>query len=139
MKEVAVKLTLLFEEPFWIDLYEKECDGKYEVCKITFGTEPKNCEVYCFMLENWSKLRFSPSIELENVDAKHLNPKRIQREIHKQLNNTGIGTKAQQALKRQHEEGKIENKARSREQHAAEKAKNFEIKQAKRRAKHRGH
>lgn len=39
-------LTILFEAPFWIGLYERTDNGKYEVCKITFGSEPKDYEVY---------------------------------------------------------------------------------------------
>ena len=35
-------LTILFEAPFWIGLYERTDSGKYEVCKITFGSEPKD-------------------------------------------------------------------------------------------------
>ena len=49
-------LTILFEAPFWIGLYERTDNGKYEVCKITFGSEPKNYEVYEFLLKNWHKL-----------------------------------------------------------------------------------
>ena len=29
-------LTVLFEAPFWIGLYERIDENKYEVCKITF-------------------------------------------------------------------------------------------------------
>ena len=29
-------LTILFEDPFWIGLYERFDEDKYEVCKITF-------------------------------------------------------------------------------------------------------
>ena len=39
-------LTILFEDPFWIGLYERFDEDKYEVCKITFGAEPKDYEVY---------------------------------------------------------------------------------------------
>ena len=50
---VAVSYThLLFEAPFWIGLYERTDGGKYEVCKITFGSEPKDYEVYEFLLKN---------------------------------------------------------------------------------------
>ena len=48
-------LTILFEAPFWIGLYERTDNGKYEVCKITFGSEPKDYEVYEFLLKNWHK------------------------------------------------------------------------------------
>ena len=38
-------LTILFEAPFWIGLYERTDNGKYGVCKITFGSEPKDYEL----------------------------------------------------------------------------------------------
>ena len=66
------------------------------------------------------------------------NPKRIQREVRKQLQNTGIGTKSQQALKLQQEQLKTERKTVSREQREADKQRQFELKQQKRKEKHRG-
>lgn len=53
-------LIIMFENPFWIGLYERVDGGKYEVCKITFGAEPKDYEVYDFILKNWKELKFSP-------------------------------------------------------------------------------
>ena len=114
-------LTILFEAPFWIGLYERTDSGKYEVCKITFGSEPKDYEVYEFLLKNWHKLKFSPPIQAEVFIERKLNPKRMQREIQSQLQDKGIGTKAQQALKLQHEQCKLERKTKSREQKEAEK------------------
>jgi len=38
---IRSSLTVLFENPFWIGLYERIEGDKYEVCKITFGAEPK--------------------------------------------------------------------------------------------------
>ena len=139
MGKVVSRLSILFEDPFWIGLYERECDGRYEVCKITFGAEPKDYEVYDFMLKNWSKLRFSPSIEAQKAAEKRINPKRMQRLINKQIDDSGIGTKAQQALKLQQEQGKLERKTRSREQRDEEKQRQFDLKQEKRKEKHRGH
>lgn len=66
------------------------------------------------------------------------NPKRMQRDVRKQLQNIGIGTKSQQALKLQHEQNKQERKVRSREQKLAEAERMFELKQQKRKEKHRG-
>lgn len=103
-------LTILFENPFWIGLYERIDDNKYEVCKITFGAEPKDYEVYDFLLKNWHKLKFSPPVKTETVKERKINPKRMQREINSQFENKGIGTKAQQALKLQREQNKIEKK-----------------------------
>lgn len=139
MEKTVFKLTVFFKKPFWIGICEREYNGNYEVCKITFGTEPKDYEVYDFMLKNYSNLRFSPSMEASTIDETHSNPKRMQREINKQLQNIGIGTKAQQALKSQQEQGKLERKFRSREQRDAEKERQFQLRQEKRKEKHRGH
>lgn len=62
----------------------------------------------------------------------------MQREINSQLENKGIGTKAQQALKLQHEQTKMERKTRGREQKDAEKERKFALRQEKKKAKHRG-
>ena len=70
---------------------------------------------------------------------KHINPKRMQREIKKQIADTGIGTKSQQALKLQHEQFKTERKKKTREQKQADEERLFELKQQKKREKHKGH
>lgn len=62
------------------------------------------------------------------------NPKRVQREVRKQVQNTGIGTKSQQVLKLQQEQLKTERKIVSREQREAEKQWQFELKKQKRKA-----
>lgn len=69
----------------------------------------------------------------------HMDPKRMQRQIRKQMQETGIGTKARQALKLMQEEGKVARKAKFREQREAEQARRFELRQQKRKEKHRGH
>ncbi|WP_050697481.1 YjdF family protein [Anaeromassilibacillus senegalensis] len=139
MGKIASKLTVLFEDPFWIGLYEREDSGKYEVSKITFGAEPKEYQVYDFMLKNWKRLRFSPSMEAAALVEKRMNPKRMQRLAKQQTEHTGIGTKAQQALKLQQVQGKTARKVRSREQREAEKERQFTLRQEKRKEKHRGH
>lgn len=131
-------LTILFEAPFWIGLYERSDNDKYEVCKITFGAEPKDYEVYEFLLKNWHKLKFSLPILAEATMERKINPKRMQREIHNQLQDKGIGTKAQQALKLQYEQCKLERKIKNRERKEAEEDRQFAIRQEKKKAKHRG-
>lgn len=135
---VKCSLTIMFESPFWIGLYERFDEGKYEVCKITFGAEPKDYEVYDFLLHNWEYLQFGPPVKADKVEEKRINPKRMQREISSQLQDRGIGTKAQQALKLQHEQYKIERKTRSKEQKEAEAERQFILRQEKKKAKHRG-
>ena len=62
----------------------------------------------------------------------------MQSEIQSQLQDKGIGKKAQQVLKLQDEKCKLERKTKSREQKDAEKDRQFAIRQEKKKAKHRG-
>lgn len=138
MDKTSVKLTVFFEEPFWVGVFEWLSDGKLSVCKVTFGAEPKDYEVLDFILRHYSGLKFSPAVETEGRQTAD-NPKRKQRMAKKQLQSSGIGTKSQQALQMQREEMKTERRKISREQREIEKQRQFDLKQQKRKEKHRGH
>ena len=139
MQKTESRLTVFFDDPFWVGVYERISDGKLEVCKVTFGAEPKDYEVYEFFLQNWSKLRFGPSVKADRQRVDYLNPKRMQREIKKQLTTQGVGSKAQQAIKLQQAEGKEARKKKSRFEREQEKLRQFEMRQEKRKRKHKGH
>ena len=138
MDKVNGKLTVFFEEPFWVGIFERIEDGKLSVVKVTFGAEPKDYEVQEYIQKCYFSLKFSPAVETVVKDIKR-NPKRMQREAKKQTMETGIGTKSQQALKLQQEQNKQERKVRSREKKEADELRMFELKQQKKREKHRGH
>ena len=114
MDKVNGKLTVYFEEPFWIGVFERIEDGKLSVAKVTFGAEPKDYEVQEYIQKHYASLKFSPAVDAVVKDIKR-NPKRMQREARRQMQETGIGTKSQQALKLQQEQNKQECKIRSRE------------------------
>ena len=138
MDKTNGKLTVYFEEPFWVGVFERIEDGKLSVAKVTFGAEPKDYEVQEYIRKYYSSLKFSPAVDTVVEDVKR-NPKRIQREAKKQMQETGIGTKSQQALKLQQEQNKQERKVRSREKKEADELRMFELKQQKKREKHKGH
>lgn len=137
MDKVTEKLIVFFEQPFWVGVFEKIAEGKISICKVTFGAEPKDNEVYDFIIRKYYQLRFSSAVTTDLKTEKH-NPKRMQRDIKKQLQENGIGTKSQQALKLQYEQIKTEHKQFSKEQKEAKKQRLFELKQQKRKEKHRG-
>ena len=138
MDKVNGKLTVFFEEPFWVGIFERIEDGKLSVAKVTFGAEPKDYEVQEYIQKYYFSLKFSPAVDTVVKDIKR-NPKRMQREAKKQMQETGIGTKSQQALKLQQEQNKQERKVRNREKKEADELRMFELKQQKKREKHRGH
>ena len=118
LERVSSKLTVFFEDPFWVGVFERVSCGKLSAAKVTFGAEPKDYEVLEFINRNYYKLQFSPEIETVVKDTRK-NPKRVQRDAKKQTLETGIGTKSQQALKVKQEQNKQERKAISREQREA--------------------
>ena len=132
------KLTVFFEGQFWVGVFERISGGKLSVCKVTFGAEPKDHEVWDFILKHYYDLKFSPAVEA-GVKQTAGSPKRRQRSAKKQLQALGIGTKSQQALQMQREEMKTQKKHTGKARKDAEKQRQFDLKQQKRRAKHKGH
>ena len=138
MDSTQLRLTVYFDEPFWVGVFERMDGDTLSVCKVTFGAEPKDYEVWEFVLKHFSKLNFSPAIEAKQRQTAD-NPKRRARNARKQTGPFGIGTKSQQALQMQREAMKTERRQISREQREAEKQQQYERRQQKRKEKHRGH
>ena len=138
MDRVSGKLTIYFEAPFWVGVFERIENRKLSVAKVTFGVEPKDYDVLEFINRNYYHLQFSPAVETVVKDTKK-NPKRAQRDAKKQTMETGIGTKSQQALKFQQEQNKLARKERSKKEREEESDRLFEMKQQKKKEKHKGH
>ena len=138
VERLSNKLTVYFDDPFWVGVFERIDNGKLSVAKVTFGAEPKDYEVQEFVDRYYYQLKFSPTVDAVVKESKK-NPKRLQRDAKKTVLEKGIGTKSQQALKLQQEENKMERKVKSREQKEAEALRLFELKQQKKKEKHRGH
>ena len=89
---MRASLTVFFEDPFWVGVFERIEDGMLSVCKVTFGAEPKDYEVWDYILRHYYELVFSPAIETEIRQAAD-NPKRRSRNARKHLENTGQNSK----------------------------------------------
>lgn len=138
MDKTKGMLTVFFDDPFWVGVFELTENGRLSAAKVTFGAEPKDSEVWEFVLKHYYELKFSPAVEAKQKRTAE-NPKRRQRNARKELGNTGIGTKSQQALKLMQEQNKTERRQITKEQRETEKQRRFELRQQKRREKHKGH
>lgn len=141
MEKTYGRLQIFFEDPFWVGIFERTDNHGFAVCKVTFGAEPRGQEVLDYLQRYYYRLRFSPVVEGENLMEKseHINPKRLLRNAKREMKQTGIGTKSQQALKLQHELVKTERKERSKEYREEELKRKFELKQQKKKEKKKGH
>lgn len=132
-------ITVYFEDPFWVGLYERSDGDRYSVCKFTFGAEPRDYQVYEALITHWKELKFSPAIPQGGSSQVKVNPKRARREAARVLSGPPVGTKAQEAMKRQQAEGRQVRQEKSREEREAEEERKFQLRQEKRKQKHRGH
>lgn len=56
---------------------------------MTFGTEPKDYEIYDFILKHYFELCFSPSVKTD-IKESSTNPKRQQKKVRKQVTQKGL-------------------------------------------------
>ncbi len=134
----SCRLTVYFEAPFWVGVFERTRSGALFAARVVFGAEPKDYEVYARVLKEYARLRFSPAVE-SAAYAEIRNPKRARRAAAKLTGSAGTGTRAQQALQMQYEQQKRERRAQSRAEKEAAQQRRFEQKQRKKQQKHRGH
>lgn len=137
MDKGSVTLKIFFEEPFWIGVFERVSYGELTVCKVIFGSEPKDYDIYMFILKKYHQLHFSPAVEYV-VKENKINPKRLQRNVRKQLQDVGFSKKSWEALKLQQEQIQMEKKQVLRLKQKRKKQIQFELKQQKKKNKHRG-
>ncbi|WP_238882051.1 YjdF family protein [Clostridium sp. YIM B02551] len=134
-----IKLTVYFQEPFWVGVFEKSEGDKLSVARVVFGSEPKDYEVYEYILRNYKALKFSISLQIEKEIVRAINPKRLQRKLKKEIQVEGIGTKAQEVMKLQYETQKEERRHRRKEYRKEIEEKKFIKKQEKKKQKKKGH
>ena len=82
MEIVSIGLTVYFEDGFWHGLFEQEYEGTYQVCRVTFGQEPKEDEILKLLQTQFVRLSFSPEATVKH-HVKIKNPKRLQRAVKK--------------------------------------------------------
>lgn len=139
MDKVNGNFTLLFENPFWIGVFENEYGKKYEVAKVVFGPEPTDAQLYEFILKNYYSLPFGKTTLEKSSSSKEISYKRMQRKIKKEQSKETIGTKAQNAIKLQHESNKAEKKSKAKLKKEQEEELKFALRQKKKKEKHKGH
>lgn len=133
------KLTVRFEDPFWVGVIEVEDEGGYRVARHVFGAEPTTPEVLRFVCDRWRELRFTDGTQIRTEQAKRVNPKRLRRMIEREIQSSARrGTKAQQALAEQREAAKEAGRARSRACREERCRERFAKRTEKRKQKHRG-
>ena len=95
-----LSLTIIFDQPFYVGIFERRTGNTYEVSKVNLGTsEPRDSLIYELLIENRHHVRFN-TVNIANNEQiqKKISPKRMQRLAKKDLK-SGLSTKAQEAVK----------------------------------------
>ncbi|ABS77245.2 YjdF family protein [Coxiella burnetii] len=137
----TIHATVLLENSFWVGIFERKDNEGYAVARQIFGDEPTDAELYEFVTSHFDELRFTEPVKFKLV-IKRKNPKRLKREIRKVMKKTEKLpqlTRAQEVLKLDLEKKKKEKKVLSRSEKEGQLEKKFQLKQAKKKKKQRGH
>lgn len=138
----SIKFTVMFQEPFWVGIFERQDEDGYAVARTVFGPEPTDPEVAQFLLREYDNLKFTtPDKEGVSEIREYKNPKRQLREVRKMQKKqpASMMSKAQDALRIEQEKNKLTRKKVSSEQRRAEEQEQFDRKQEKKKQKLRGH
>lgn len=105
-----------------------------------FGAEPKKSEVLEFVNNLTHQLLECAisAVAVSQVEQKKVNPKRLARQVAKEMPLQGISIMAQEALKHDIEQHKKERKAQSCIDLEAEKQQKWLLARQKAKARHRG-
>lgn len=135
--------SIVFEDPFWIAIFEQYQNGYYSVAREVIGTsEPQGSDLMLFFKKlNYNRLKYTQPVKEEKVCHKELNYKRQMRNIraaqHSCSNHTF--TKAQACIKASRSALKEEKKKQSRVEKEEDRRERFSISQQKKKEKQKGH
>lgn len=143
MKKYTIKVTVQIENNLWIGLFERNDDEGYAVARKIFGGEPSDAELYDFVLTHFDELKFTEPQNFTLI-IKRKNYKRMQRDVKREMEKSKSGlilreTHAQEVLRLDLEKNKKIKKTLSKTEKEAHQERLFQLKQEKRKKKHKGH
>ncbi len=133
------KLTIYFDDPFWVAVLEREDESGYQVARVVLGGEPSEAEAYQFFLKNYGAFQFNVVHEPVRLPKARVNFKRAQRQARKSMQLQGVGTRAQEAMKAEMAQHKQERRMVRKEEREQEERERFLLRQERKKEKHRGH
>jgi hypothetical protein len=138
---VTIKATILYDGQFYVGTFERIDREGYAIARHVFGKEPADPEIYAFVQDHYSSLQFGSPEEF-TLKIKRMNPKRVQREVCKemeQLKKTARpSTHAQNYIQKELEKKKKQRKRTTKAEKLAREEELFSKRQEKKKRKHKG-
>jgi hypothetical protein len=130
---------VLFEDPFWVALFEVLDEAGYRAARHVFGALPNEAELVLFAKTHYYQLSFSQPVLDKEALEKEAHFKRRQREARRFVADSRHPKKAWAALQLDLELQKQERKQQSREEKETAEQEAFLARQQQKKEKHRGH
>ena len=136
---MSIILNVFFNAHCWVALFTKTENNTEKCARVLFEKEPSDVELYKYVLHNYNSLKFSDINRIESSCTPVKNPKRRQREISQIIHDDT-------RIKRSYEAIKLSIQQDDKKQKRAERKLRkqnrddyiFDLKQKKRKEKHRG-
>lgn len=135
--DMHIALTVYFDGQFYVGLLERRNRGEMNAARVVFGAEPGDAELLDWIISGYPGAVFSPGVYAPREVKLADNPKRRHRQAARALE-CGISTRSQQALALAREAAAAERHERAKLRREEYAERQFAIKQAKRKARHRG-
>jgi hypothetical protein len=133
--------SVFYDGQFWVGVAEREQQGAVEIARVVFGPgEPRDFELTAWARDCFHLLAFR-RVDLVADQANEVarNPKRRQREAARALATPPLSTRAQAALATAQALTAGERKAAQRRRSEAEREQQWQLRQARKKKRKRGH
>jgi hypothetical protein len=138
MEKTSVTLSVYYDGQFFTALFERSDELGFSAARSLFAAKPSDNEILDLILKCYGTIRFSRPAEDSGIKPLAANPKRRQREVAKTAKTVAMSTKAQEALKAEHEQNKAVSKDVGRQKQRQKDDEKFAQRQQKRKQKHKG-
>ncbi|MBP2642998.1 MAG: hypothetical protein H6Q67_885 [Firmicutes bacterium] len=99
-----MKLTVYHDGQFWVGVLEEAADGKLRAARYIFGSEPYDWDVMKFVKLHMLSCLDAANANVETkIPIRPSNPKRLARQVAKEVKIAGVSTFAQEAIKKDFE------------------------------------
>jgi hypothetical protein len=135
---METRFTVFFDDPFWVGVVERIDEQGYAVARVVFGGEPTEAELYDFVVRDYANLVFSAASAIVPPEEGAFNYKRRQREARRVMAETGVTSKAHEALRAELERHKQIKQAVTKADRDAEAERRYKLRQEQKKEKQRG-
>lgn len=117
-----MKLTILHDGKFYVGIVETVSENTLKAYRYVFGAEPKDQDVLDFVYQDLQRLldtQHQEGVPIDQNVIQKINPKRLQRQVSKEMAQSSISSKAQEAMKKEYEHRKKLKNEKSKVQREA--------------------